>query len=559
MGIKPLRNSFVVFLSLLTLVASLTVFAGGSTSPARADMVSDAEQLILVSKTKVFEARKHLREVRKHYATTKKRLKEAEANVRVTTVAEVTANKRAFAARKVMHRMARESYMNSSTNRDLTLIVGLMEKGPDAVSDLAWNDGAWRDVQFVTLADAQAAVGSAKTAASASDAALLAFERAGKDVIAAQKAVTAARTALSMARVAVQNARAALERARAVAACQTAGLPQGPGGSAQYVWQTLLGKGFTKEAIAGVLGNFQQESGIDPTSEQANGVGKGLAQWSAGGRWDTGSNSMLAYSNKKQLDPWKISTQVKFMLFEMRNNVGGFDIATFRRMSNTVDATIYFHDRFEASADSDDFVRTVRGQFAKEWYTKLENVGPRDENYGEIVDLGVYCDSIVSGGKSCPPVPQTFKDSFSMNTGFSWDSLTPDAQLMSRCVHANFPQIVVHGTYAGHMPTEAQAIDFMVPNDCQNTAAGPSTTTNEDLVLGTELTKYLSKYRTEIGVDYMIWQDHIRNPGEHVEENLWVPIDQWRQDDYNNGDCNNSHYNHVHVSVYGNAGTGMGS
>ena len=43
---------------------------------------------------------------------------------------------------------------------------------------------------------------------------------------------------------------------------------------------------------AGIIGNLDQESGMDPTiSQYDGGPGRGIAQWSTGGRWDTDANS----------------------------------------------------------------------------------------------------------------------------------------------------------------------------------------------------------------------------------------------------------------------------
>src|SRR5438105_13835498 len=49
----------------------------------------------------------------------------------------------------------------------------------------------------------------------------------------------------------------------------------------------FLGKGLTAVQSAGIIGNLDQESGMDPTISQfGGGPGRGIAQWSAGGRWD---------------------------------------------------------------------------------------------------------------------------------------------------------------------------------------------------------------------------------------------------------------------------------
>ena len=48
----------------------------------------------------------------------------------------------------------------------------------------------------------------------------------------------------------------------------------------------FLAKGLTPVQSAGIIGNLDQESGMDPTIWQyGGGPGRGIAQWSAGGRW----------------------------------------------------------------------------------------------------------------------------------------------------------------------------------------------------------------------------------------------------------------------------------
>jgi hypothetical protein len=53
--------------------------------------------------------------------------------------------------------------------------------------------------------------------------------------------------------------------------------------TAKAVWTFFTGKGFTQECTAGIMGNLQQESGMDPTKYQSGGgVGRGICQWTVG-------------------------------------------------------------------------------------------------------------------------------------------------------------------------------------------------------------------------------------------------------------------------------------
>lgn len=55
-------------------------------------------------------------------------------------------------------------------------------------------------------------------------------------------------------------------------------------GAADLIWKYLKKRGWTDTAIAGMLGNFQQESHLSPSLVESNGIGYGLGQWSFGRR-----------------------------------------------------------------------------------------------------------------------------------------------------------------------------------------------------------------------------------------------------------------------------------
>jgi hypothetical protein len=73
----------------------------------------------------------------------------------------------------------------------------------------------------------------------------------------------------------------------------------------------FTGKGLTGAHAAGIVGNLLQESGVNPKSVQAGGPGRGIAQWSAGGRWA----SFKSWAGSK--DIYDLGTQLEFMWYEM--------------------------------------------------------------------------------------------------------------------------------------------------------------------------------------------------------------------------------------------------
>ncbi len=102
-------------------------------------------------------------------------------------------------------------------------------------------------------------------------------------------------------------------------------LPGGTGAlvgntNAEKVFNYLIGYGFTEQAAAGVIGNLMQESGVNPNSKQlGGGPGRGIMQWGtgpgSGGRWD----ALVAWASSSGKDPWKLDTQVEWMMKEMRS------------------------------------------------------------------------------------------------------------------------------------------------------------------------------------------------------------------------------------------------
>ena len=52
----------------------------------------------------------------------------------------------------------------------------------------------------------------------------------------------------------------------------------------QPAFNFFVGKGLTTYQAAGIVGNLVQESNVSPTAVQSGGPGRGIAQWSAGGR-----------------------------------------------------------------------------------------------------------------------------------------------------------------------------------------------------------------------------------------------------------------------------------
>lgn len=85
--------------------------------------------------------------------------------------------------------------------------------------------------------------------------------------------------------------------------------------NSEIAWNFFIGKGCNSYAAAGILGNLQQESGIDPTRAQENGgVGRGIAQWTIGG---TRYNGLISYSSTLGYEWTSLKAQLEYVWFEL--------------------------------------------------------------------------------------------------------------------------------------------------------------------------------------------------------------------------------------------------
>lgn len=315
---------------------------------------------------------------------------------------------------------------------------------------------------------------------------------------------------------------------------------------ARYLWTQLRLAGYSPEASAGVVGVLDYRSALAPMAISQEWLGYGIAQWS-GERWA----AYVASVEAQQANRWSPKRQVLFLVGEMATDPATFDNATFRTMTDAVAAARTFRQTYYPTP-ADEVAVTAMAARAQQWLELLKDQPLVELDPALTNGLRVPC-TPASGAvlDRCPMVPDSFKSSFRAFTGFDWNRLSPNTQMLSRCVYTNFPYIQSQGTYSGHSPVWSQAIDFFMPSGCTYRNGSPMTRSATDLAVGKRLARYLIANAGRIGVDYIIFQDHIRNPDEHAGENQWRRVSRWRRDNYNNGDCVNTHYDHLHASTYG--------
>ncbi len=108
----------------------------------------------------------------------------------------------------------------------------------------------------------------------------------------------------------------------------------------------FVGKGLTNFQAAGIVGNLDQESGVNPSSVQSGGPGRGIAQWSVGGRWDSSAgDNATAYAAQQNESVHSLNLQLEFIWYEL--TVHGYGFAQLKATTNVTDATIAFMAKYE--------------------------------------------------------------------------------------------------------------------------------------------------------------------------------------------------------------------
>ena len=179
------------------------------------------------------------------------------------------------------------------------------------------------------------------------------------------------------------------------------------GTTAQKVWNYFTGNGYSKEATAGILGNLEQESGVNPSSIQGNGKGPaaGIAQWenynTKSSRWKELEN----YANSKGKEWTDLGSQLEFIDKELKG-LGSF--WNYQSNMSKAGTTGTSYDKWKVSTDVETATRQFEGAFeragtpmmdkrvsaAKGYYNKFSGGG---SGLGHNGGYGIY-DTILSAG-----------------------------------------------------------------------------------------------------------------------------------------------------------------
>jgi len=150
----------------------------------------------------------------------------------------------------------------------------------------------------------------------------------------------------------------------------------------------FVSKGLSDDQAAGIVGNLDQESGMNPSIEQyGGGPGRGIAQWSAGGRWDRDhDDNVVWYASAHHASRDALTLQLEFIWYEL-TTFGNYGLADLRAARSVSAATIAFEEDFEGCGQCD---QSTRIAFANE---ALAAYGHHASGGGGRTAKGCYSDT----------------------------------------------------------------------------------------------------------------------------------------------------------------------
>lgn len=158
--------------------------------------------------------------------------------------------------------------------------------------------------------------------------------------------------------------------------------------NARYIYSYLSDKGWTLNAIAGVLGNMENESGLNPGRWQNDNVGGGPAYGLV--QWDPWSKYVNWCTEQGYSDPSEMDNNLARLIYELDNGLQYYKNHypyTFKQFVESTDSpytlACAFAFDYERSAvviggteAQKEALRQLRGGDAEKWYKFLSGVDP---------------------------------------------------------------------------------------------------------------------------------------------------------------------------------------
>ena len=300
------------------------------------------------------------------------------------------------------------------------------------------------------------------------------------------------------------------------------------GTNEEIVWNFFLAKGYEKRCIAGIMGNLQQESSINPKAIQGGGKGPGtgLVQWGNnmdGGRW----NQLEDWAAKNKKDKWSIQTQLEWLYIEMEQkyhlnlfskylkkygySVGNDILGAFKKVDNIEHAVRIFEDTIER-AGKPNYPRRI--QYANGFYEKYKNYS------GGSTTASGQLQNPTQNGRLTSPFGMRFhpkKKKNLMHTGIDLGGGGPifasDAGTVTKSAyHSGYGNYIIinHGTVGGN---KLETLYAHLTNDVLVSAGAKVTKGQKIATMGT------TGVSTGIHLHY-----EVRVNGKHVDPQKYIKI-----------------------------------
>src|SRR6202034_2480410 len=103
-----------------------------------------------------------------------------------------------------------------------------------------------------------------------------------------------------------------------------------------------------------IVGNLIQESAVDPSIAQyGGGPGRGIAQWSEGGRWNAdGDDNVEWYAAREGESATSLELQLQFVWYEL-TTFSGYGLGDLRASKDVSEATVAFEVHYEGCGECD--------------------------------------------------------------------------------------------------------------------------------------------------------------------------------------------------------------
>lgn len=190
----------------------------------------------------------------------------------------------------------------------------------------------------------------------------------------------------------------------------------------------FIQKGLTPEQSAGIVGNLIVESGgkLDPAVKQFDGgPGRGIAQWSAGGRWDT----LLAWAAKQNRSPTDLATQLDFLWYELETTEKA-SLAAVRAANTFAEAASAFMLKFERPADTSQSAQAGRAKIAGQ---VLARYGANGAASTVPAGTATAASTDSSPSAACSGTPADTVNGPASSSGFVWPLKKGDYSRISTC------------------------------------------------------------------------------------------------------------------------------